>query len=182
MAYNNSVSWLDPRRQELVMKGRKATTDEWGRQFKTDVAPTLAREGWSAGAIGRRLSDISDKWGRQFADYGMRLGEEQLGEEYKTNERLGSEKYGLKTQSISEMNAMRRLRMQMESNERIAAEDRVMAERLAASNRKFSRRMGYLQAGLGLATAGIGGWASYAGAKYAANKYAAYKIPPPVSP
>lgn len=165
----SNVSWLDPRRKELLAKSRRLTTERWGEQFKTDIAPRLATEGWSASAIGRLNRDTADKWGRQFSETEIGMGEQQLAEEYKTGERLGSEKHALRYQGISEMGAMERLRKQIESQERIAAEERAMASSLAASNRRFSRRMGYLSAGTAVLGAGLGGYLNVAAAKAAAQ-------------
>ncbi len=163
------ISWLNPKRKELVRTTRRIGEESWGKKFKADIAPSLARGGWSPGAISRYSGDKMEKWGQRLDEAGLEMGSEQIGEEYKTSERIGSETHGVKMQKISDVNAMNRLRTDIEARERMAAEDRAMTASLASSNRRFSRRMGYLSAATGLIGAGAGAYGAFKGAQYAAN-------------
>ena len=149
------ISWLNPRRKELLRTTRRIGEETWGKKFKADIAPSLSRGGWSPQAIARYSGDKIEKWGQDFDRAGIRMGEMQLGEEYKTSERVGSEAHGARMRRVADVNTMARLREDIKARERMAAEDRAMTASLASSNRRFSRRMGYLSAATNIAGAGI---------------------------
>lgn len=110
---------LSQRGSQLVGGIRKSMEPEFEEAIGK-IGGTLSRQGWSSRAIEDVISDFGQKWSTAFAGPAFEVGRQELGQEWRTGERVGSEADALKRLRESMAGSMAQLRERGKIEERLA--------------------------------------------------------------
>ncbi len=109
MARDDWGMGLSQKGTQLIGGMRKSMEPEF-EEFIDKFTQQLSRQGWSSRAIKDVVSEAGQKWSATLAAPAFDIGRQELGQEWRTGERVGSEADALKRLRESLAGSMSRLR------------------------------------------------------------------------
>jgi len=158
MAYPNDDWGLKPRGEEL-MRGVSRGMESIEKRVVKEIPGLLAGWGWDARAIKDVMSSMSEKWGAAFAAPAFDIGKMELGQEWRTGERLGSESDALRRLKMGLEGSLAQIRLSGDIQKKAREEEWRRMEQLAEAMRpgKWDWLKGAATGGLGTVAGGYAG-------------------------